>query len=122
MLTATELASFRQTLTTLLEQRANNAADFARDLQQEAHRHTEPAHLERPERQADPRSDEIELEIDQALLENAELSIQEIEAALERLNAGTFGQCVGCGHPIAKERLKALPSTPYCIQCARRVL
>jgi RNA polymerase-binding transcription factor DksA len=41
-------------------------------------------------------------------------------AALQRIEEGTFGQCVDCGREISPERLDALPQTPYCIHCARR--
>ncbi len=40
-----------------------------------------------------------------------------IEAALERLEKGTFGVCEGCGKPIASARLKARPVTTFCIDC-----
>jgi RNA polymerase-binding transcription factor DksA len=38
-------------------------------------------------------------------------------AALERLDAGTFGRCVECGMEIPAERLDDLPYTPYCVVC-----
>lgn len=47
--------------------------------------------------------------------------LQEIEAALGRIDEGTYGTCVGCGRKIKKERLRALPETPYCIDCERRL-
>jgi DnaK suppressor protein len=40
-----------------------------------------------------------------------------IEAALERLEKGTFGVCETCGRPIAAGRLKARPVTTLCIDC-----
>jgi DnaK suppressor protein len=40
-----------------------------------------------------------------------------IEAALERLERGTFGTCESCGQPIAAARLKARPVTTLCIDC-----
>jgi RNA polymerase-binding protein DksA len=45
--------------------------------------------------------------------------LREIDAALWRLEDGTFGKCVRCGQQISAERLKAIPYTPHCIQCAR---
>ena len=42
----------------------------------------------------------------------------DVEAALERIEAGTFGKCVDCGKPIGRERLEAIPYTPWCIECA----
>jgi DnaK suppressor protein len=43
----------------------------------------------------------------------------EINAALDRIAAGTFGKCTHCGAVISEERLKALPYTPSCVRCAR---
>lgn len=40
-----------------------------------------------------------------------------IEAALERLDKGTYGVCEGCGRPISAARLKARPVTTLCIDC-----
>ena len=44
--------------------------------------------------------------------------IRMIEAALTRIEEGTFGACVTCGGPISKERLDLLPYTPKCKHCA----
>ena len=43
----------------------------------------------------------------------------EVEAALERLDNGTYGTCEGCGELIAVERLEALPETRMCLDCRR---
>ena len=40
-----------------------------------------------------------------------------IEAALKRIELGTFGKCQICGKPIGAERLEALPWAPDCIEC-----
>jgi RNA polymerase-binding transcription factor len=45
--------------------------------------------------------------------------IQMIEAALARMDAGTYGICVSCGGTISSQRLAALPYTTACITCAR---
>ena len=42
-----------------------------------------------------------------------------IQAALSRINDGTFGVCVACGEPISNERLEVLPHTPRCRNCAK---
>jgi RNA polymerase-binding protein DksA len=41
-----------------------------------------------------------------------------IEAALARIEAGTYGVCDNCGDAISAQRLKALPYTTTCIKCA----
>jgi RNA polymerase-binding transcription factor DksA len=44
--------------------------------------------------------------------------IRMIEAALQRIDAGTYGVCANCGVPIEPERLNAVPATPLCAVCA----
>src|SRR6201993_944880 len=40
-----------------------------------------------------------------------------IDAALARINDGTFGQCMVCDEEIGAKRLDAIPWTRYCISC-----
>lgn len=42
----------------------------------------------------------------------------QIEAALARIAAGTYGVCEACGEPIDEKRLAALPYAARCIECA----
>lgn len=44
--------------------------------------------------------------------------ITQIRAALRRIAAGTYGECVRCGEDIGEARLNALPWTPLCRDCA----
>jgi DnaK suppressor protein len=44
-----------------------------------------------------------------------------VDAALARLDAGTFGTCLRCGNDIAPARLEALPWAAYCIACQKLV-
>ncbi len=43
--------------------------------------------------------------------------LPKIEAALERIKDGTFGECEGCGEEIGLKRLDARPVTSLCIDC-----
>lgn len=43
--------------------------------------------------------------------------IEEIDEALQRIEDGTYGQCVRCGKPIDEERLKAMPTARYDAPC-----
>lgn len=45
------------------------------------------------------------------------LMVRMIEAALARIQQGTFGVCVACGDDINPRRLDALPWTQYCLRC-----
>lgn len=52
-------------------------------------------------------------------LGNAGLAeLKSIDAALARIETGTYGDCAKCGEEISAERLEALPSTPFCRNCA----
>jgi RNA polymerase-binding transcription factor DksA len=55
-----------------------------------------------------------------ALVSQARERLAEIEAALGRLDAGSYGRCVRCGEPISPERLAARPAAQTCIRCAGR--
>jgi RNA polymerase-binding protein DksA len=62
----------------------------------------------------------LDREIDYTLEENEERVIAAIDAALQRIDDGTYGTCQGCGQPIATERLEAVPWTTQCIDCKRK--
>ena len=47
-----------------------------------------------------------------------QLSIQQIRAALRRLEDDGYGICASCGEDIAGQRLDALPETTFCVDCA----
>lgn len=46
------------------------------------------------------------------------VELNEIDAALERIENGSFGHCQQCGCSIGRLRLRALPETRYCVGCA----
>lgn len=54
------------------------------------------------------------------LLDQARAELRALDAAGERLAAGTYGRCLRCGEPIADGRLEALPAATTCIRCADR--
>ena len=47
-------------------------------------------------------------------------ALAEVEAALGRLDEGTYGRCEACGKPIVDARLEAKPAARRCITCASR--
>jgi RNA polymerase-binding transcription factor len=61
----------------------------------------------------------LDREIDYSLGDNAEQVLQEIDAALKRMDDGTYGTCTKCGREIAEERLEARPWASLCIDDAR---
>jgi RNA polymerase-binding transcription factor DksA len=61
-------------------------------------------------------------EVTMGKLERDVQTIVEIERALSRLDAGQYATCVGCQSRIPDARLRAIPWTRTCIQCAGRSL
>ena len=52
-------------------------------------------------------------------LGNAELEeLRRIDAALQRIEDGSYGTCAKCGDPIAEDRLRAVPTAALCRACA----
>jgi DnaK suppressor protein len=63
-------------------------------------------------------SDNFEQEFTLSLMETEEGTLELIDAALGRVEDGTFGRCAQCEGVIPKARLNAIPYTPVCIKCA----
>jgi len=72
-----------------------------------------PLHL------ADLATDNYEQEFFLSQLENQTQSLNEVNEALARLDQKTYGICERCEKAISIDRLKAMPATRFCIQCAR---
>ncbi|MGN6575863.1 MAG: TraR/DksA family transcriptional regulator [Nocardioides sp.] len=70
----------------------------------------------------DPEGSTIAFERSQvgALVEQARAHLAEIDAALARIEEGSYGVCESCGQPIAPARLEARPVARTCITCAAR--
>lgn len=69
---------------------------------------------------ADAGSASFERETAQSLSNHARKLLQEIDDALRRMDAGTYGVCENCGERIEPERLEALPYARLCLECKRR--
>ncbi|QJX01267.1 TraR/DksA family transcriptional regulator [Frigoriglobus tundricola] len=70
---------------------------------------------DRAERGSDCFDDDVTID----LLELGSARLGEVNAALDRLDGGTFGRCEGCARAISRERLRAIPFARLCITCAR---
>jgi DnaK suppressor protein len=69
---------------------------------------------------ADTGTETVDREIDYTLEETDGRLLTAIDAALARIDAGTYGICVNCGAQIAPERLEAMPWATLCIDCKRK--
>jgi RNA polymerase-binding protein DksA len=58
-----------------------------------------------------------ELEKRLALERRQEESLSEVEHALQKYEAGTYGLCDSCGRPIERARLEAIPQASLCLKC-----
>ena len=75
-----------------------------------------------PIHMADVGSDNYEQEFTLSLMQSEEETLDQIEAALERIEDGVYGSCVECDGRISKKRLNAIPYTPFCIKCASQII
>jgi DnaK suppressor protein len=50
---------------------------------------------------------------------NLETSLAQVDRALARIAAGSYGICESCGERIPEGRLKAMPESTVCVECAR---
>lgn len=56
-------------------------------------------------------------ESENAELRRAAAELQDIDSALQRVDAGTYGRCVVCGNVIPEPRLAAYPTAKRCLPC-----
>ena len=68
---------------------------------------------------ADMATETVDREIDYTLEENSGNVLREIEAALKRIEDGTYGLCSACGKQVEPERLEHLPWATQCAGDAR---
>lgn len=68
---------------------------------------------------ADSATDTFMRELDDGLEENAERMLDEVQAALGRLDEGTYGTCTACGRRIPDARLQAVPWAALCLDDKR---
>ena len=53
-----------------------------------------------------------------ALADAASAELHQVDDALTRMDAGTYGICAGCGRPIPEARLEVRPFAEFCVTCA----
>lgn len=66
---------------------------------------------------ADDGSNVTEAERLVTISEDFQELVGQIDAALKRMEDGTYGICLRCGKPIGEARLEAFPYVAYCIEC-----
>jgi DnaK suppressor protein len=110
----------------LTDQRAELVAErasyveAAQSLLQEAEmlaEDMEPGDIQFDEESGEGDTLNVERERDLALSAQAMAAVDEIDRALAKMDAGTYGVCERCGKDIPKARLKALPYAALCVAC-----
>lgn len=71
---------------------------------------------------ADVGPETFERSKDMALRENFKRVLEDIEAALERVEQGNYGRCATCGEDIERARLQVLPQSTLCVHCIKEVV
>lgn len=114
--TVEELAEVR---TDLVREIAERRADYDRAMADIA-RLQQSAGDGAGDDQADAGSKTFEREQELSIANNRRDLLVQMERAMERLDAGTYGRCESCAQPIPKARLQAFPSATLCVRCKQR--
>jgi len=106
-------------LRTQLEDERARLAEEVAEIEREGHEALSEASGENNYRDhmADQGSATFERELDMTLDENVREALADVEKALARMDAGTYGICERCGAEISPSRLEAIPTASLCITC-----
>lgn len=55
--------------------------------------------------------------VDEVQADHAAVELKQVLAALERIEEGSYGECLDCGEPIDERRLSAMPAAAFCTAC-----
>jgi DnaK suppressor protein len=110
------LASQRQLL---LDERANylRSADVLKAQADSLALEHEPGDVQFDEEGGEGGTSNVDRELDLVLSAQARAAALEIDRALSKIDAGTYGFCEQCGQPIPEARLQALPQAALCVAC-----
>lgn len=113
-LTLDEIKRYRTVLLAMLSNVSTSITELAdKALQKNSGElSTVPLHM------ADVGTDNFEQEFTLSLAESGSHALPLIEAAIDRIDEGTFGVCEECGVTIPRARLNAIPFAHLCVNCA----
>ena len=112
-MTNTDLALHRETLLAL---RASLLGDMTQIEDDALKDHCKTTSI--PTDMEEIGSDNAEQELTVSLLGSDKDTFDQIEAALQRIDDGSYGECEECGEQIPKSRLEAIPYAAQCVRCA----
>jgi RNA polymerase-binding protein DksA len=112
-LTSAQLAEFKRKLT----ERSRSLRAEVRDtlLRTDSERYADLAGMVHDA--AEEALADVQVDVNLAEVTRDIQEIRDSEAALERIALGTYGDCVGCGEPVALARLQAYPTAKRCLSC-----
>lgn len=120
-MTRAELDHFRRRLLALKKRVGGVLSELEEDALRAVGGESAGGLSDAPLHPADMGTDNFDEELDLALLENEQQLLVDIDDALARIKAGTYGRCENCHREIPRERLEALPYARYCIECAEKL-
>ena len=99
-----------------LEQRANELRDRLTRIKANRRREAGPIDADFAEQAVDLEHSEVLTGLDNQV----RTELVRIQSAMDRLDAGEFGECIECGDAIKEPRLRAVPYAIHCIKCAEK--
>jgi len=118
-LSSADLEKFKQMLLTKREQLLGDVEDMEQQALKKSRTEAAGDLSSMPIHMADIGTDNYEQEFTLGLVENEHGLLREIEEALSRIEAGTYGICLATGKRIPKSRLKFKPWAKYCVAYVR---
>ncbi|HEY3810219.1 MAG TPA: TraR/DksA C4-type zinc finger protein [Acidimicrobiales bacterium] len=103
----------------LLDERANyiRSAEVLKAQADSLALEHEPGDVQFDEEGGEGGTSNVDRELDLVLSAQARAAATEIDRALAKIEAGTYGDCEQCGQPIPDARLQALPQAALCVAC-----
>jgi DnaK suppressor protein len=117
----TEAKPFKEMLLALLDRLRGDVQNMADAALNKTRSESTGDLSKMPNHTADVESDNYEQGLTLTLMESEEVVLEQVLAALERIDKAVYGLCDECEGKIPKTRLKALPYTPYCVKCATEI-
>lgn len=111
------LDRYKQSLLNLRHRLTGEVERIIEAVQQDTNAPGTIAHL--PVHPADQAADGLDVAVD--ILKNEQDILRDVDAALSRIEDGTYGVCQSCERTIDMQRLDAIPFTPYCVACAGKM-
>lgn len=117
---AKEIASFKKILLSIRQRLVGNVNSMEGEALKKSRQDAAGDLSNVPFHMADLGTDNYERDLMIHLIQNGEAELRNIDAALEKIEKGTFGVCEVCEKKINKTRLMALPHAGLCVECQRK--